>query len=278
MFFRTSPRSKAHRIALALCAALLIAGTLFVGSARGFTLFGPRVIDGWNAGELAVLASLRLSQLPAAPGDPSSAYENLAAAVALGQRLFDDKRFSCNQAVSCTSCHDPDRQFQDGRALGKGMGPGLRRSMPIVAAGYSPKLFWDGRKDSVWSQALGPLEDAAEHGGNRVRYARLIQAHYAQAYRELFGPLPDFSDLPQDASPLGTAAEKAEWQAMDEARRDSVSRAFANMGKAIAAYEKTLHHEKSRLDAYLDEAVNGNPAGLHTLDAREVNGLRWFIV
>ena len=65
---------------------------------------------------------------------------------------------------------------------------------------------------------------------------------------------------------------------MDEARRDSVSRAFANMGKAIAAYEKTLHHEKSRLDAYLDEAVNGNPAGLHTLDAREVNGLRWFIV
>ena len=31
----------------------------------------------------------------------------------------------------------------------------------------SPFLFWDGRKDSLWSQALGPLEDALEHGSNR---------------------------------------------------------------------------------------------------------------
>ena len=29
--------------------------------------------------------------------------------------------------------------------------------MPIVGAGYSTWLFWDGRKDSLWAQALGPL-------------------------------------------------------------------------------------------------------------------------
>jgi cytochrome c peroxidase len=269
--------STPRRITRALSAVLLIAGTLVAGGAQAFTLFGPRTAEGWNAEELAVLASLRLSQLPAAPGDPSNAYENSAAAVALGQRLFDDKRLSRNQAVSCASCHDPERHFQDGRAVGKGVGIGSRRSMPIVAAGYSPWLFWDGRKDSVWSQALGPLEDAAEHGGNRLHYARLIQQHYAQPYQELFGPLPDLGDLPQDASPLGTAAEKAAWQAMDEAQRDSVSRVFANMGKAIAAYEKTLHHKKSRLDEYLDETVSGKTTGLHALDAREVNGLRLFI-
>jgi cytochrome c peroxidase len=269
--------SKPHRLTLVLSAALLIAGTLVTGGAQGFTLFGPRTADGWSAEELAVLASLRLSQLPAAPNDPSNAYENSAAAVALGQRLFDDKRLSRNQAVSCASCHDPERQFQDGRQTGKGVGIGARRSMPIVAAGHSPWLFWDGRKDSVWSQALGPLEDAAEHGGNRLHYARLIQQHYAQGYQELFGPAPDLSDLPQHASPLGTAAEKAAWQAMDEAQRDSVSRVFANMGKVIAAYEKTLRHKKSRLDDYLDETVSGRPTGRHTLDAREVNGLRLFI-
>jgi cytochrome c peroxidase len=269
--------SISRRITLLLSAALLIAGTLAAGGAQGFTLFGPRTADGWSAEELAVLASLRLSQLPAAPSDPSNAYENSAAAVALGQRLFDAKRLSRNQAVSCASCHDPDRQFQDGRQTGKGVGTGSRRSMPIVAAGYSPWLFWDGRKDSVWSQALGPLEDAAEHGGNRLHYARLVQQHYAQPYQTIFGPLPDLSDLPQHASPLGTDTEKAAWQAIDEARRDSVSRVFANMGKTIAAYEKTLRHEKSRLDDYLDEAVSAKPTGRPTLDAREVNGLRLFI-
>jgi cytochrome c peroxidase len=276
MLFRRLHLYKHHRMTLALSAALLIAGTLFVGSARGFTLFESDS-DGWSAEELAVLASLRLSQLPAAPVDPSNAYENSAPAIALGQQLFDDKRLSRNQAVSCASCHDPGRQFQDGRQTGKGVGIGSRRSMPIVAAGYSPWLFWDGRKDSVWSQALGPLEDPAEHGGNRLHYALLVQQHYAQTYQELFGPMPELSGLPQHASPLGTSDEKAAWQAMDEARRDSVSRVFANMGKAIAAYEKTLHPRKSRLDDYLDEAVSGKPTGRHTLDAREVNGLRLFI-
>ena len=43
--------------------------------------------------------------------------------------------------------------------------------MPIAGAAHSPWLFWDGRKDSLWSQALGPLEDAAEHGSNRTRLA-----------------------------------------------------------------------------------------------------------
>ena len=53
------------------------------------------------------------------------------------------------------------------------LAPGSRRTMPIVGSGHSPWLFWDGRKDSLWSQALGPFEDAVEHGGNRARYASL---------------------------------------------------------------------------------------------------------
>ncbi len=237
-------------------------------------------MDRWTPDELAVLASMRLSQLPAAPADPSNAVERLPAAAALGKRLFNDPRFSRNQAVSCASCHAPDKQFQDGLPLGRGVGTGTRRAMPIVGTGHSPWLFWDGRKDSLWAQALGPLEDAVEHGGNRTRYVRLIRTHYPQDYEQVFGALPDktaLPGLPMDAGPLGTPTEQAAWQAMAPATRDAVSRVFANMGKAIAAYEKTLAYGESRFDRYAQAAISRDARAATVLSTQEVNGLRIFI-
>jgi cytochrome c peroxidase len=149
--------------------------------------------------------------------------------------------------------------------------------MPIVGAGYSTWLFWDGRKDSLWAQALGPLEDAAEHGGNRTRHAHLLASNYRKEYEAVFGSMPRFDGLPQDAGPNGAAADKAAWAAMDARQRDDVSRAFANMGKSIAAYEKSLRHEPSRLDRYVDAVVAGRAAGPDVLQPGEVRGLRLFI-
>lgn len=238
---------------------------------------GPLFRDRWQADELRVLASLRLSQLPAAPPDPSNAVEGSRAAIELGKRLFNDVRFSRNQAVACASCHDPRQQFQDGLALSRGLGVGSRRAMPIVGSGHSPWLFWDGRKDSLWSQALGPLEDALEHGGNRANHAHVMQAHHRLAYEAVFRALPDLSAVPRDAGPHGTPAEKAAWQAMSETARTDVSRVFANMGKAIAAYEKTLVHSESRFDRYVEATLAGNPGGQANLTRQEVQGLRLFI-
>ena len=233
--------------------------------------------DRWSAVDRAVLATLSLKRLPPVPLDPSNAVERLPAAVDLGQRLFNDARFSRNGAVSCASCHDSQKQFQDGLPVGRGVGTGSRRAMPIVGAGYSPWLFWDGRKDSLWAQALGPLEDAVEHGGNRTRFAHLMAEHYRKDYEALFNPMPKFDGLPKEAAPNGSTAEKAAWAAMDERRRDSVSRVFSNIGKAIAAYEKSLQHEPSRLDRYVDAVVSGDPAAGGMLRANEVRGLRLFI-
>ncbi|MEO8307828.1 MAG: cytochrome c peroxidase [Pseudomonadota bacterium] len=264
------------RTPAALGIALTALCTLVFESAQGSPNFGQGG-GGWNAEELAVLTSLRIRELPAAPRDLSNAFQDSAAAAALGKLLFFDTRFSRNQAVSCASCHDPGRQFQDGRAVGVGLGVGSRRSMPIVGAGFSPWLFWDGRKDSVWSQALGPLEDPVEHGGNRLQYARLMQMYYRQTYQEIFGPLPEFSHLPEDAGPRGSTAEKEAWLALDEAARDGISRVFANMGKAIAAYEKTLSFNPSRLDLYINEVLNGKRDVHSVFTPQEVRGLRLFI-
>ena len=234
-------------------------------------------LDRWTTEELSVLASMRLSQLPAAPPDPSNAIERTPAAAAFGKRLFGDARFSRNQAVSCATCHAPDKQFQDGLPLGQGVGTGARRSMPIVGAGHSPWLFWDGRKDSLWAQALGPLEDAVEHGGNRTKYVQLVQTHYKPEYESVFGVLLNLPTLPSEAGPLGTPVEKAAWEAMAPATRDNISGVFANIGKAIAAYEKTLAYGESRFDRYAHAAIARDARAGQVFSAQEVNGLRVFI-
>jgi cytochrome c peroxidase len=134
-------KSPFRKLLLAL-AALLVAGAALAA-------FASQDRDGWTPGELEILGSLRLSQLGPAPADPSNAVEARPDAVRLGKQVFADPRFSANGAVSCASRHQPDRQFQDGRPLGQGVGTGLRRTMPLAAAGHAPFTFWDGRKDSL---------------------------------------------------------------------------------------------------------------------------------
>ena len=196
----------------------------------------------WSADDKAVLASLSLKRLPPVPVDPSNAVEQRPAAIELGRRLFNDTRLSRNGAVSCATCHDPAQQFQDSLTVSQGVGTGTRRAMPIVGAGHSPWLFWDGRKDSLWSQALGPLEDAVEHGGNRAHYAHLMQTHYRSDYEAIFRPMPDLSSVPQDAGPTGTPAEQAAWAALDSKAQNDVSRVFADMSKAIVLPDDPHRH------------------------------------
>lgn len=260
----------------ALRVACLLGGELLAACAIAST-FGTTAVDGWNADEIAILSSIRLSALPPAPRDPSNAHESSPSAARLGERLFFDRRFSGNGSVSCGSCHQPDKQFQDGRPVGLGVGTGMRRTMPVVAAGYSPFLFWDGRKDSLWSQALGPLEDPAEHGGNRLAYAHLLAAHYRVEYESVFGGIPNLGRLPSQASPVGTPGQRAAWDSMSEKERQDVSRVFANMGKALAAYQKTLRHRESRMDRYVDGIIEGDAQAAAQFSAQEKRGLRTFI-
>lgn len=262
------------RLALRVSVALMTMAATLVPAASW-----PQALrlDSWTRQEKAVLASLNLKRLPPPPVDPSNAVEQHPSAVELGRRLFNDTRFSRNGAVSCASCHDPAKQFQDGLQLGRGVGLGGRRSMPIVGAGYGNWLFWDGRKDSLWSQALGPLEDGVEHATTRTRVAHLIAEHYRKDYERVFAALPSLEGLPSDAGPLGNAAEKKAWAAISEPQREAVSRLFANAGKAIAAYEKSLSHQPSRLDRYLDIVAGGEPDPQPLLQPHEIRGLRLFI-
>lgn len=254
--------------------AIVAAAAWTVGEAREARV---PLRDRWSAAELELLASMQLSAAATPPADSSNRYERDPAAAALGKALFDDARLSRDGSVACASCHDAGKQFQDGRPVGQGVGTGRRRTMPVMGAAHSPFLFWDGRKDSLWSQALGPLEDAAEHGGNRVRLVRTVRAHYEKPFAAVFGAWPSLDGLPDDASPTGTPQERAAWSAMPERTRDGVNRLFADIGKAIAAYERQVAYEPSRFDRYVEATVGGDGRAQEVLSPQEARGLRVFL-
>ena len=231
----------------------------------------------WSEEELAALADLRLTTEQPRP-DPTNRHADDADAARLGQRLFFDRRLSANGTVSCASCHDPVRKFQDGLPLAKGLGTTVRRTMPIAGTAASPWLFWDGRKDSLWSQALGPLESGVEHGSNRVQIARLAAQAYREPYERVFGPLPDLGGLPADATPAGSGDLRGAWERIPPGQQDAVNRVFANVGKAIEAYERRLQPGETRFDRYVDAVQRGDADGAARLLTRgEEAGLRLFV-
>ena len=187
--------------------------------------------------------------LPAAPPpDPTNAVADAPAARALGRALFFDLGLSPSQGVACASCHDPAKGLSDGRAVARGAGIGDRRTPAIGLAAHARWQFWDGRADTLWAQALGPLEDAREMGGSRVLVAQRIASAHSVGYARAFPdpPLPEASGWPAQGKPGEPAFE-----AMSAGDRDAATQVFVNAGKAIAAYERTFTVKPNRLDAYL---------------------------
>jgi cytochrome c peroxidase len=235
----------------------------------------------WAEAEIATIRSLWIGSLPSLPPDPSNAYADDPQAAVFGQALFFDARFSSNGEVSCATCHIPDKLFNDGLPLGQGVGTMTRRTMPIAGTAYSPWLFWDGRKDSQWSQALGPMESPVEHGGTRTQYAHLIDERYRAQYEAIFGALPDFSDrtrFPDVAGPVDDPVARAAWDAMAPADREAVTQVYVNIGKVIAAYERLIVPGHSRFDRYVETLLNNDREAMQSaLSKDEIAGLRLFI-
>ena len=233
---------------------------------------------GSRGGHEALHEALALSveSLEALSPDPSNRWADDPQAAALGHRLFFDTRLSSNGRVSCASCHDPQRDFQDSIPLAKGVGTTDRRTMPIAGTAYSPFLFWDGRKDSQWAQALGPLESAVEHGGSRAQYAHVVVAHYRSQYERVFGPLPDLRGVPSAAGPVADPAARSAWEAMTQAQRDAVTQIFVNVGKAIAAYERRIQFGPARFDRFVAAWRKAGTPPKDILDAKELAGFALF--
>ncbi len=269
---------------------ILIAAALIMLAVALLSVWLANQPAAWTPADLATLRSLSLASLPPLPPDPSNAVADNSTAAALGRQLFFDPRFSGSGQVSCATCHLPGRYYTDGKTLGQGMGIVSRHTMSLLGSSYSPWFTWDGKADSQWAQVFGPLDNPAEHGGDRLAYARTLAANYADEYTALFGPLPDLADtsrFPAHAAPFGSGPQRGAWKQMAPADQEAVTRVIVNMAKTLAAYERTLLPQPARFDRYvdsLDEARTGDGKPTPTaaladsrLNADELAGLRLFI-
>lgn len=265
-----------------LAAVALLASVSDAGGASGGE---PAAPDRFTEAELRRILSM--SPLPALPEDPSNAVAADSRAARLGERLFFDRRLSASGDQSCASCHQPALGWTDGRPASD---PGARfpRNAPSLwNTAYNRWFFWDGRADSAWAQALGPLEAEGELGSNRLRLLHLVRQEPAlrAAYVDVFGPLPDGVDdprrFPPDARPVPASPEnrlQRAWAAMHEEDRHQANVVFTRLGKAIAAYERTLVVRDTALDRFVaslrDEGAAPAPS---ELSESSVRGLRLFV-
>jgi len=107
--------------------------------------------------------------LPPVPVPPANALT--AAKIALGRKLFYDRRLSLNHTMSCAMCHIPEQGFTSNelaRAVGI-EGRSVRRNAPtILNAAYLTRLFHDGREYNLEQQIWGPLLAPNEMGNPAV--------------------------------------------------------------------------------------------------------------
>ncbi len=231
----------------------------------------------WSGEERAMLRSLWIGKLGPVPPDPSNRVADDPRAAALGRRLFVDPGLSGNGAIACATCHQPARDFADGRARARGVAEVPRNTPGLVGIGYARWFFWDGRRDSAWSQALVPIEAPAEMATSRVRALLHVTRRYRPEYEELFGPLPDLAGVPRRAGPLGDRRARDAWRRLASARKESIDRAFANLGKTLAAYERTLVPAPSAFDRYVEALEHGDASAGDILGPRAIAGLALFL-
>ncbi|MDA0802723.1 MAG: hypothetical protein O2819_03095 [Planctomycetota bacterium] len=195
---------------------------------------------------------LSLSPIPEVPLDPTNRLADSPAAAALGEAIFFDPRFSANGQVSCATCHDPDQGFTDGEPLARGLGLGTRNSPTIIDAAHQRWFTWDGRADSMWAQALHPFLSPVEMGLTMQDVIDRIQQDHqlAQAFGAATG------------SPIG---------------EQSLAQAYANVGKCLAAYERTVRSEHSSFDDFVDAVRAGDRERADRYPAPARRGLEIFL-
>lgn len=162
----------------------------------------------------------RLQPLPAVAPAPAN-NPTTPEKVALGKQLFFDPRLSGGNTMSCASCHKPERYFADGIDWNKGeKGVTLvRNTQSCVNVGFYDSYFWDGRAASLEEQALIPIETDVEMNQPLAELERELNAvpGYVEQFQNVFGERPS----------------------------------RATIGKALAAYQRSLVGGPSKYDRFL---------------------------
>ncbi|MFY0599457.1 MAG: c-type cytochrome [Cyclobacteriaceae bacterium] len=208
-----------------------------------------------------------LAKLSALPKDVLAPTNNPTTEekVALGKALFFDPILSGNKDVACATCHHPSSGYAEFLDLsigvnGKGLGserkfkepndiPFVKRNAHTIINTafngidtrnkYNPEtapMFWDIRSKSLESQALEPIKSLEEMRGHAIDSAVVLDSIVAR-----LSIIPEYQKL------------------FLEVFHEEKSITVENVGKAIAAFERSLVTNNSRFDQYMrgdEEAIS----------------------
>lgn len=245
----------------------------------------PEVDVAPELGERDLARLLKLSPLAEPPLDATNRFDGDPRAEALGRYLFFDARLSRDGTIACATCHDPALAFSDGKPVAVGLAEGTRRTPSLLNAAYGRWYYHDGRSDTLWAQALKPMEASHEMGGDRVAIARRVFAdtELRAAVERLRGPLPPLDDrgrFPAHARPDGASPEAAHavaWAGMAEADREAVNQLFSDLGKFLAAFERRLVSRDSAFDRFVEGLREGDAQKRAALSASAQRGVALYL-
>jgi cytochrome c peroxidase len=163
------------------------------------------------------------------------------AGVALGKKLFYDKRLSNDLTMSCATCHKQENGFDDPRPFSQGTNGvfGDRNAMAIINLAWDGAFFWDGRQSSLEAQAHDPVTNPIEMANTWTAVENRLRddAEYQDMFKRAFNTTVIDSIL---------------------------------ITKAIAQFERTLVSFNSPFDKYFYDG------DITSLNADEINGMNLF--
>lgn len=159
---------------------------------------------------------------------------------AVGDKLFNDKRFSSDDTLSCAGCHFYEKAGTDNQRFSEGIRKQFGDINPptVFNAAFNMSQFWDGRAADLVEQAGGPPMNPIEMGSKN--------------WEEIIAKLSKDEALTAEFK----AAYPDGWNGN-------------NITHAIAEYEKTLITPDSRFDKWLR---GDNKA----ISAQEIQGYQRF--
>jgi len=165
--------------------------------------------------------------------------------IKLGEKLFNDIRFSRTGKVACANCHDAKKAFTDSPLrVSKGIDDltGTRNAPTIINSSFNEFQFWDGRSPSLEDQALHPFLNPVEMGlVNHDPILKIVRTdkQYIGEFKKVFG-------------------------------KEAAKITMKEVTKAIAAFERTIFSGNSRFDQWY---FNGKS----TLTNDEIDGFNVFV-
>ncbi|MDF2191937.1 cytochrome c peroxidase [Paraflavitalea sp. CAU 1676] len=185
-------------------------------------------------------AGVQWKEMSALPVDSNIVANLKDPKINLGKLLFFDPRLSGSNQISCSSCHDPDLAWTDGRtvSLGSDRRQGTRNTSTLLNVAQVKDLFWDGRSTSLEDQAINPIATIHEMNQEPPTIPEELEA------------IPGYVDL---------------FEKVYGSKRISLDRVL----DALAAFERSIASRSSRFD----EFINGKYTKLND---EEIQGLHLF--